>query len=211
MLETTPREGTVEATEPSRTRGTTQPMATLSRPEGEAGTAQPAVRVVSYHPSRWPIVNKALDITDTVTGGRAGVIQRVVNYLTFGGTAAVVNLVLLTYIYYYVALPVLPRIHYAIAFALATEVSIVVNFIPQDRVTFRHLPGHSRSWLMRCGRFHVTSIGGILVTAIVSFTMREVVGLHATLAQAIAIVVALFFNFTFHHVFTYRHAKPQVL
>jgi putative flippase GtrA len=165
----------------------------------------------SYHPTRWPEVNRLLDLADTVTGGHANWVQRTFNYLLFGGFAALVNLVLITFIYKGVKLPVDRHVHYAIAFVLATEVSIIVNFIPQDLVTFRHLPGHSRSALLRCLRFHMTAIGGILVTAAVSFSLHEL-GLDITIAQAIAIIVALFFNFTFHHMFTYRHqAKPPVL
>jgi putative flippase GtrA len=211
MIEQKPAANEVElTTERGMMRGTTQPMMAV-RPEPEGVEMEPAVKPRSYHPTRWPIVNRSLDIADALTGGRAGILQRVVNYLMFGGFAAVVNLVLVTVIYYYVALPVSQRMHYAIAFVVATEVSIMTNFIPQDLVTFRHLPGHSRSWLARCLRFHMTSVGGVIVTAIVSFTLHEIVGIHLTIAQAIAIIVALSFNFTFHHIFTYRHVHQEAL
>jgi putative flippase GtrA len=199
MIEQKPAADEVElTTERGMMRGTTQPMMAV-RPEPEGVEMEPAVKPRSYHPTRWPIVNRSLDIADALTGGRAGILQRVVNYLMFGGFAAVVNLVLVTVIYYYVALPVSQRMHYAIAFVVATEVSIMTNFIPQDLVTFRHLPGH------------MTSVGGVIVTAIVSFTLHEIVGIHLTIAQAIAIIVALSFNFTFHHIFTYRHVHQEAL
>lgn len=202
----------VQAPEFGRSRGSTQPMtAVRPMPESVSLFVQPQQRVTSYHPTRWAFVNGVLDVVERVSGGHAGLLQRVFNYLMFGGFAAIVNLVLFTILYYAVKMPIDHRIQFAIAFALATEISIMTNFIPQDLVTFRHLAGHSRSWLVRCLRFHTTSVGGVIVTAVVSFSLHEFLGLNATIAQACAIVVALFFNFTFHHIFTYRHTEPQVL
>jgi putative flippase GtrA len=192
-----------ETMDPRMMRGSTEPMPVPTY--ATTAGAPVATSTFSYHPTRWPWVNRALDVTDRFTGGNAGVVQRVFNYLLFGGFASLVNLAIVTVLYDVVKMPgISSKIHFAIAFAVATEVSIVVNFIPQDLVTFRHLPGHSRSWLVRCLRFHLTSVGGVIVTAVVSFTLREIVGLQVTVAQAIAIAIALFFNFTFHHLFTYR-------
>lgn len=202
----------VQVTAAGRSRGTTQPMMVVRpMPENIGMPSSAYAPTPSYHPTRWPFVNGVLDVVERVSGGYAGLVQRVFTYLMFGGFAALVNLTLLTLIYYVATLPVERHIHYAIAFVVATEVSIMANFIPQDLVTFRYLPGHSRSWFMRCARFHMTSVGGIIVTAVVAFSLHEFVGLNATIAQAIAIVVALFFNFTLHHVFTYRHTKQQVI
>ena len=201
----------IEITEPVMLRGSTQPM-TAVRPASEAGELAHAARQPSYHATPWPIVNRALDMADTLTGGRAGILQRVFNYLLFGGFAATVNLILITLLYYKLQLPISSKVHYIIAFLIATEVSIMTNFIPQDLVTFRHLPGHSRRWIQRGLRFHMTSSGGVIVTLVISFTLHEILGLQLTLAQAIAIIVALSFNFTFHHIFTYRtQHKPVVL
>lgn len=201
-----------ETMDPRMMRGSTEPMPVAPYGAGAPNTAS-AVQVVTYHPTRWSQVNRALDLTDRVTRGKAGVVQRIFNYLMFGGFASLINLFIITALYEWVKMPgISSRLHYLIAFAVATEVSIVANFIPQDLVTFRHLPGHSRSWLVRCLRFHLTSVGGVIVTAVVSFTMHEIVGLPVTIAQAIAIIIALFFNFTFHHVFTYRqHVEQPVL
>ncbi len=201
----------VQVTTAGRSRGTTQPMmAVRPAPENIAGVPVVHVPAPSYHPTRWPFVNRVLDIVERVSGGHAGLVQRVFNYLMFGGFAALINLALIT-ILDNASMPVDRHTQFAIAFVIATEVSIVANFIPQDLVTFSHLPGHSRSWFMRCLRFHMTSVGGVIVTAVVSFSLYEYVVRNATISQAIAIVIALFFNFTFHHVFTYRHTKQQVL
>jgi putative flippase GtrA len=200
-----------ETMDPRMMRGSTEPMPVPPFAPVVPATAS-AELAMSYHPTRWARVNRILDVADRVTSGRAGILQRVFNYLLFGGFASLINLFIITALYEWVKMPgVSSRVHYLIAFVVATEVSIVANFIPQDMVTFSHLAGHSRSWLVRCLRFHLTSLGGVIVTAIVSFTLREVVGLQVTIAQAIAILVALVFNFTFHHLFTYRHVEQQVL
>jgi putative flippase GtrA len=199
-----------ETMDPRMMRGSTEPMPVPTY--ATTGGAPVATSTTSYHPTRWPWVNRALDMVDRVTGGHAGLFQRVFNYLLFGGFASLINLFIITALYEWVKMPgVSSRVQYVIAFAVATEVSIVANFIPQDMVTFSHLPGHSRSWLVRCLRFHLTSLGGVIVTAVVSFSLREKVGLQVTIAQAIAIIVALFFNFTFHHIFTYRTQHSTVL
>ncbi|MBV9257398.1 MAG: GtrA family protein, partial [Ktedonobacteraceae bacterium] len=86
-------------------------------------------------------------------------------------------------------------------------VSIIVNFSLNDYFTFRHLPGHARSWIARCGRFHMTSISAIILTFLIGFGLHSGLGVHPMLSQAIAILIVLFYNFTIHHVFTYRHIK----
>jgi putative flippase GtrA len=170
-----------------------------------------ARRIPSYRPTQWALVNRALDVVDVVTRGRADWVQRAFSYLFIGGTAALVNLAVLTLLTQWLlphpATELARRINFVVASAVAYEVSILANFIPNDYFTFRHLPGHQRSWLARCLRFHLTSIGGILVTFAISFSLYAFLHLHATLAQAIALLIAVVFNFTFHHVYTYRHIK----
>ncbi len=52
-------------------------------------------------------------------------------------------------------------------------------------------------------RYHVTSVGGTLVTLGLSFSLLHVLHVPALFAQAMALVVATVFNFVAHHVFTY--------
>lgn len=129
--------------------------------------------------------------------------RRLVSYLSVGGVSALSNLMALWLLLHHVAIPGDARIRYLIAVIVANEVSTVVNFIPNDLITFRKLPGHSRHWLVRFVRFHVTALGGLLVTTVISQMLFEV-GLPGLLPQMVAIVVALGFNFTAHHLFTYR-------
>ena len=155
----------------------------------------------SYHETRWPLVNQALAITEQLTGGRAGTLQRLFTYVMIGGTAALVNLGVLAIfqregsfkMWWYLVL----------ANVAAYEISIFANFIPNDYFTFRFLPGHQRSWLARCLRFHLTSVTGVLVTSALFFVFYHWFGLAALIAQAIALILAVFYNFTVHHLFTY--------
>lgn len=202
--------GEVEMTEPLAMRGTTQPM-TAVPPSDAVDEMRPAVRERSYLPTRWPLANKALDVADTMTGGKAGWIQRLVSYLFVGGFAAVVNLFFFSLLHDHLLSDSMDHVvRYLIAYAIAAEISIFANFIPNDRITFSHLPGHSRSWLVRCLRFHVTCMAGVALTLAIGFSLHlvslnyNVAWLTATVGQAIAIVIVTAFNFTMHHMFTYR-------
>ncbi|HKT39242.1 MAG TPA: GtrA family protein [Ktedonobacterales bacterium] len=183
----------------------------------EADTAVlPKAKVVrslpSYHPTGMAKVDRLLDLADQLTGGRAEWIQRAFSYLFVGGIAAIINLITLQVTLNLLASSPLPyKIHYGIAFVIATEVSIMANFIPNDRITFSHLPGHSRSWIQRCARFHVTCTGGVIVTFAVSSLLHLILQVPALPSQAVALIVATAFNFTFHHLFTYRHKPAAVL
>jgi putative flippase GtrA len=187
---------------------------------GQPGTAVSAPvekKIPSYQPTRWPVVNRSLDFVDAVTHGRADWAQRLVSYLFVGGFAALVNLAVFSIIYYWV-FPIPPNttdefirgLHWFVAFAIATEISILANFIPNDYLTFRHLPGHKRTWLERCVRFHMTCVAGTLLTLGISFALH-LVHVQAWIAQAIALILVTAFNFTAHHVFTYRHKKPATV
>lgn len=165
-------------------------------------TEPPATAGQSYYDTRWPLVNRALALTEQVTHGRAGLIQRLATYLVIGGMAAVVNLSVLAIFFHYGSEHVLWYL--VLANVVAYELSIMANFVPNDYFTFRHLDGHNRSWWARCLRFHITSLSGVAVTSIL-FTIFFHFGLRALIAQAIAIIIATAYNFTVHHLFTYRH------
>ena len=171
-----------------------------------------AVRAVpllpSYRPYRWAFANDLLDIVDRVTGGRAGVFQRFCTYVVIGGFAAVVNLVVF-FLVLHISLPLDNLMRNIVASVCACEISIMANFVPNDHFTFKYLDGHSRTWAARCTRFHVTSLGGSLLTFLIQFGFSSIGHILAILSQAIALVIVLLYNFTFHHLFTYRHVKAK--
>jgi putative flippase GtrA len=183
--------------------GRTGPRQSASGARAFAMAIQPTGQ--SYYDTRWPLVNQALAITERLTGGRAGMLQRLVTYVLVGGTAALVNLAVLAIFQREGSFKVVGYL--IVANVAAYELSILANFIPNDYFTFRFLPGHQRSWLARCVRFHLTSLSGVLVTSILFFLLYHWLGLAALVAQAIALVLAVFYNFTVHHLFTYAHKQ----
>lgn len=170
----------------------------------------PARRGPSYHPTRWDAVNRVLDIVDDVSGGRADWVVRFVSYIFFGGAAALINLAVFAGVLYLLPLSLNDFWRTLIAAAIACEISLISNFIPNDYFTFRHMPGRQRSWLARCARFHATSLVGSLLTILLQQFFSHAVHIMPMLAQAIALILVLFYNFSFHHLFTYRHKKAVV-
>ena len=161
----------------------------------------------SYRPTPWKFVNALLDIIDNYTGGRAGLFQRFFTFAFIGGVAALVNLLVFYVVYYRIDPQNRAVAHNILASVLASEISIMANFIPNDYFTFRHLPGHERAWVARCARFHLTSIGGSLLTFLIQFGFSYAGHVPAILAQATALIIVLFYNFSFHHLFTYGRVK----
>jgi putative flippase GtrA len=173
-----------------------------------ASTAHASTAHASYHPTRWPLVNHLLDVADIVTRGHADWIQRLATYLVFGGTAALVNLGVFVLVLR-IRLPFSDVVHNLVAFVAAAEASTMVNFVLNDVVTFRHLPGHSRHWVARCARFHATCIVGTILAYLIQLGLHFALGMPAFLAEAVAIVLLTAFNFTSHHLFTYRRLKSS--
>jgi len=187
--------------------GPTQPLPAVprrSRINNQVSGQPTPGHLPSYQPTGWTFVDRTLDSIDQITGGRADWFQRLFIYLLIGGCAAIVNLICFSIVYYHILRMASDPGRYLIAFTVATEISILANFIPNDYITFRYLPGHSRSWVARCLRFHVTCIGGTLLTLAISFSLLRLLHMEAILAQAIALIIATAFNFAFHHIFTYR-------
>ena len=164
----------------------------------------------TYQPYPWQLANQVLDFVDGKTSGKAGQIQRILSYLFFGGLAAMVNLVIFGLVLYRFHFPsVSTQVHNIFAFTIAAECSIIASFLPNDRFTFISLPGAKRPWLQRCLRFHATCIVGTLLTFLLEFAFFSLVHTPELLAEALAIAIVLIYNFTFHHLFTYRRIKPS--
>lgn len=161
----------------------------------------------SYQPYRWNLPNQVLDFVDLKTNGRAGMIQRFVSYLFFGGSAAVVNLIVFFIGFHVIPWPTDELLHNTLAYLCAAEMSIMANFLPNDRFTFKFLPGAKRPWLQRCLRFHMTAIVGTILTYLIELSITYFLHVPAIIGQAVALLLVLVYNFSFHHLFTYRHIK----
>jgi dolichol-phosphate mannosyltransferase len=134
-------------------------------------------------------------------------VVRLFSFLCIGGFGAIVNLLCFSGVYYPLLEVANSFVAYGMAFVVGTEVSIVSNFILNDRLTFGDL--HARSWQARCLRYHVTSIGGVLLTLGSSFALLQLLHVPVLPAQATALIIATACNFVFHHVFTYGHVAVQ--
>jgi putative flippase GtrA len=149
----------------------------------------------------WTLGRRVRGWIERQPSGSAGWNRRLVSFLVIGGIGTLVNLACFSLVYY--ALPSsVGAARWPLAFIAGTEVSILSNFLLNDWLTFHALPGHGRSRIARCARFHLTALAAVLVTFAVSFSLHRL-GVLATLAQAAGILVATAFNFVFHHVFTY--------
>jgi putative flippase GtrA len=186
---------------------TPSPQTPVSSPDITSGPATP---VPSYQPYPWSALNQVLDLIDKKSNGRAGLLQRVISYLFFGGVAALVNLAVFYIMYYHVLTPLVAKnatVGNILSYIVAAELSIIANFIPNDRFTFNKLPGARRPWLQRSARFHMTCIVGSCLTFLIELALSTFTHTQPIFAEAIATLLVLIYNFTFHHVFTYRHVK----
>lgn len=174
-----------------------------------AASAAETAAEVSYAPTGIALADTILARVEQITHGKAGWLQRAFTYVFIGGIAAVINLVALYLMYNVLKLPFASNLDWLIAFLVAAEVSTMSSFVMNDRITFSHLPGHARSWWARCLRFHSTSAAGTIATLVMSFGFKTWLGMSAIIAEAVAILLALFLNFTMHHVWTYRHIKED--
>jgi len=148
-----------------------------------------------------------IQILNTHRAETKAMVVRLFSFLCIGGVGAIVNLLCFSGVYDSLLEVANGFVAYGIAFVVGTEVSIVSNFILNDRLTFGDL--HARSWQSRCLRYHVTSIAGVLLTLGSSFSLLHLLHFPALAAQATALVVATACNFIFHRVFTYGHVAVQ--
>jgi putative flippase GtrA len=172
-------------------------------------TNEETSRTHSYQETRWSLANNILALTDRLTKGRAGMLQRLFSFLFVGGLGAVVNMVVFNLLYVQLSLPMDARIHNVLALTISYEISVLVNFSLNDYFTFRHLSGHTRSWMARCSRFHLTAIVGYFLTLGIQYVFHFFLHISPTVSQALAILLVTFYNFAVHHLFTYRHVKTE--
>jgi putative flippase GtrA len=134
-------------------------------------------------------------------GSYAPAIRRLLSFLCIGGLGAALNLLCFSALNRILVRLSTGLVVYFVAFAIATELSLLHNFLLNDWMTFRDL--RHRHWARRCFRFHVTSTGGTLLTLGISFSLFHFLELPLLLAQGTALVAATLFNYLFHHIFTY--------
>lgn len=134
-------------------------------------------------------------------------------FLLFGGVCAAFNLAFLS------ALTVLAGWTYFYAALVATEASVLLGFILNDRITFRALAQQAGGWPQRCVRFHFVAAMGQALTLLLGFGLLHIFArmplrpltLKPILAQAVSLVVVTAFNFVSQRFLTYAsraHTRP---
>jgi putative flippase GtrA len=137
---------------------------------------------------------------------------RAFSFLVVGGICAVFNLAVLS------ALTLLAGWTYLFAVLVATEASVMLGFVLNDRFTFRALAEHAGEWLQRCVRFHLAAAAGQALTILLGFALLHTFArapIHPTsikpiLAQAISLVIVTIFNFVAQRFLTYASRSAPV-
>jgi putative flippase GtrA len=137
---------------------------------------------------------------DVYTRGHAAEVRRLASFLIVGGMAALVNLAGVWVFSRHTTLP------FDVYIVLATEISLLFNFVLNDRFTFHSLIDNHRPWWLRCVRFHGPSSLGFGLTLALSYIAHHLGRLPPVTAQAVAIIIVTFVNFSMHRLWTYRRA-----
>jgi len=163
-----------------------------------------------------PSANMALEWEKRITAwldekshGHGEELMRVLLFLIVGGSASVVNLICIGIFDRLIGPNHNEVLPFVLISVLSTEISLLYNFTLNDRFTFRSLHGGQRPWLIRCLRFHGPASVGFFLTLAISTSLFHYAHFRSVIAQAIAIVIVMFVNFTMHRFWTFRpHTKP---
>ncbi|PPD59007.1 glycosyltransferase [Dehalogenimonas etheniformans] len=129
---------------------------------------------------------------------RTGELNRIVKFVAVGGSGTLVNLGLLAILKEWAGL------YYLVAGAIAFEVSVVWNFLLNDRFTFGDRKRPEGTFLGRLLRFNVTSLGGFIIYIGILALLTQVFGLFYIISAAIGIVVGFGWNFMVNSAWTWR-------
>jgi putative flippase GtrA len=157
-------------------------------------------------PTLTDLYRRAYAVVDAKTGGKAAEVQRLVAFLAVGGTASLLNLACVWS--FDRLLHPTSGLAVFLVLALATEISLLANFLLNDRFTFRAMVGEHRTFWQRCVRFHGPAMVGFALTLLISNLAHHLGHLTLTVSQAIAILIVTVVNFLMHRHWTYRAAKP---
>lgn len=98
-------------------------------------------------------------------------------------------------------------VHYMIAGALSTEISIINNFILNDVWTFKNR-NPRMSLLLRAGMFHLSRLLGMGVTLASLYILVDLFKLNDLLAYFISIGLGVLANFYTSDIYVWSQKKP---
>jgi dolichol-phosphate mannosyltransferase len=94
-------------------------------------------------------------------------------------------------------------IYYLLSSVIATEAAILCNFGLNHAWTFRaHSDG--RPLFGRLLRFNLISVGGLTVTIVMLFALKQMAGLHYLIANTIAVFSASAWNYAANRRWTWQ-------
>jgi len=96
------------------------------------------------------------------------------------------------------------EIFYVISAIAAYEISIIVSFFMHDKWTFANVKKTSKMYL-RFIKYNTFSLIGLGINALVLAILTDQVGLHYTISESIAILVAFIFNYTMNKKISFRN------
>lgn len=133
-------------------------------------------------------------------------VDEIKRFVTFGAIGVVVTLVNLLLVWLFSHQHHFPYIAYV---TLATECTLLLSFVLNDRLTFQQLIS-GRAWYVRCARFHCASACAAIITIVVSSLVYHITHCSPVVAQIAAIPVASTANFAMHRLWTYRLLQQRV-
>ncbi|MBA3827196.1 MAG: GtrA family protein [Ktedonobacterales bacterium] len=148
----------------------------------------------------------AYAMVDAKTGGRAAEVLRLVTFLAVGGSASLLNLACVWS--FDRLLHPTSGLAIFLVLAAATEISLLANFLLNDRFTFRTMVGEHRTFVQRGVRFHGPAMVGFGLTLLISNLAHHVAHLTLTTSQGVAILIVTVVNFLMHRHWTYREVHP---
>jgi putative flippase GtrA len=132
-------------------------------------------------------------------------VRRVVAFLFAGGVSALVTIGTTALV------ADLTQARFLWSALAGTELGILVNFSINDRLAFRDLAGHRRSFPVRLLRFHMTCALGQSIILLLSLGLHDLGHWPQVFAQALPIGVVTCINFAMHRFWTYRGRRVKVM
>ena len=116
--------------------------------------------------------------------------RRFIQFLMIGGFVGLVNLFIVWLFTHQHRLP------YILYITIATEFTIVLSFLLNDRIAFKSLTQRGHWWYIRCLRFHGAAAFGAVLTIAISLIAHHAMHLSPVAAQAVAIALVTMVNFS---------------
>lgn len=128
--------------------------------------------------------------------------KELARFILVGGTGTLLNFIILTITYHYLHWPD------DLAALVSNEVAMVSNFFCHEHWTFRDERHGTRK--IRFVRYQLVAFGGIAISTLL-FTVFHRLGLYFLIANALAICMALGWNFLMSHRWAWRRLPVEVL